>query len=373
MVSERPDTTYYWQLFMENIPLLDVRAPVEFSTGSFPGAVNMPLMTDAEREQVGIAYKNDGQKTAIALGQSLVNGDTKARRISEWRAFAEANPQGFLFCFRGGLRSQIVQDWLKEAGIDYPRVTGGYKAMRRFLIDETERLVNEHDFVIVAGRTGTGKTLLLNDIDASIDLEGLANHRGSSFGRRPDDQPSQIDFENRLAVNLMQKCAGTSGPLFIEDESIRIGQLSLPLSLASQMPKWPMVMIEEPLETRIDVIHRDYVTGLLEEYRQFGSENNFTLFADFLTSALHRLHKRLGGVKYKEINDQLQAAIAAHRDDGDTDPHRAWIQALLTDYYDPMYDYQLAQKEQPILFRGSREETASWCNAKKASMRPNSE
>lgn len=360
MASTRADTANYRQLFSQSASLLDVRAPVEFAGGSFPCTVNLPLMNDREREQVGITYKNDGQEAAIAMGHTLVQGTIKAERINAWRAFAKANPKGYLFCFRGGLRSQIAQSWLREAGVEYPRVTGGYKAMRRFLIDETERLVADRNFIIVAGRTGTGKTLLLNKIPQSLDLEGLANHRGSSFGRRPGGQPSQIDFENRLAVRLMQLCDRSEASIFVEDESNRIGQLSLPLVLASQMSDWPMVMVEEPLEARIDVIHRDYVTGLLAEYDQTDSEGGFARFAEFLTDALYRVRKRLGGVNFAEINGLLQAALLAHANSGDTSLHRAWIKALLSGYYDPMYDYQLAQKSQPILFRGTRKEGLAW-------------
>lgn len=360
MATTRTDTTNYRQLFSESVPLLDVRAPVEFAGGAFPCAVNLPLMNDSERELVGITYKNDGQDVAIAMGHTLVHDTIKAERVNAWCAFAKANPNGYLFCFRGGLRSQIAQSWLREAGVEYPRVTGGYKAMRRFLINETERLVSERQFIIVAGRTGTGKTLLLDRIPQSLDLEGLANHRGSSFGRRPGDQPCQIDFENRLAVRLMQLCGRSEASIFVEDESNRIGQLSLPLALASHMSGWPMVMVEEPLEGRIDIIHRDYVTGLLAEYRQADSEGGFTQFAEFLTDALYRVRKRLGGVKFAEINGLLQAALLAHANTGDTGLHRAWIEALLTDYYDPMYDYQLAQKSQPISFRGTRSDVLAW-------------
>ncbi len=364
MTNFRADSANYNQLFLDNIPLLDVRAPGEFAAGSFPGAVNLPLMTDVEREQVGITYKNDGQEAAIAMGHRLVQGDTKAQRIEAWRIFAAKNPNGYLFCFRGGLRSQIAQMWLKEAGVEYPRVTGGYKAMRRFLIDETERLIKSRDYIVVAGHTGTGKTLLLNSIENSLDLEGLANHRGSSFGRRPDDQPSQIDFENSLAVKLIELSRCPAGPVFVEDESIRIGQLSLPLAFSSQMPNWPLVIVEEPLEARIDVIHRDYVTGLLTEFREVDDEQAFDRFVEFLTSALYRVRKRLGGLKFQEVNALLQAALDAQREHGETELHRAWIEALLAGYYDPMYDYQLAQKSQPILFRGSRPEIRAWVREK---------
>ncbi len=101
--------------------------------GAFPNTVNRPLMNDIERQKIGTSYKQHGQQAAIC-GHELVCGALKAERLAAWKAFAEANPNGYLYCFRGGLRSQIVQRWLKQdAGIDYPRVIGGYKALRNFL------------------------------------------------------------------------------------------------------------------------------------------------------------------------------------------------------------------------------------------------
>ncbi|MBU1815801.1 MAG: tRNA 2-selenouridine(34) synthase MnmH, partial [Gammaproteobacteria bacterium] len=136
----RDNLTDYAHIFLNDVPMMDVRAPVEFVQGAFPGTVNLPLMNDAERQQVGTCYKQQGQQAAIALGHQLVAGQTKQHRIEAWAAFAQAHAQhGVLYCFRGGLRSQIVQQWLHtEAGIAYPRVIGGYKAMRTFLLQTTE-------------------------------------------------------------------------------------------------------------------------------------------------------------------------------------------------------------------------------------------
>jgi len=131
----RDNTEDFRQLFLQNVPLMDVRAPVEFAKGAFPQAVNLPLMNDSERQKVGTRYKQQGQAAAIALGHQLVRGKLKAARIDAWLAQVQAAPEGYLYCFRGGLRSQLVQQWLSEAGVQYPRVIGGYKAMRRFLID----------------------------------------------------------------------------------------------------------------------------------------------------------------------------------------------------------------------------------------------
>ena len=132
----RDDTRDYLNLFLNDIPMLDVRAPVEYTKGAFPGSTNIALINDDERHQIGICYKQQGQQAAIDLGNQLVSGVERERRIQAWQDWWQANPGGYLYCFRGGLRSQTTQAWLREAGIDAPLVTGGYKAMRRFLLDE---------------------------------------------------------------------------------------------------------------------------------------------------------------------------------------------------------------------------------------------
>ncbi|MDH3992263.1 MAG: tRNA 2-selenouridine(34) synthase MnmH, partial [Gammaproteobacteria bacterium] len=152
--------------------MMDMRAPTEFLRGAFPHAHSLPLMSDEERAQVGTCYKQQGQEAAIELGHQLVSGETKERRLARWCDFAREHPQGYLYCFRGGLRSQTVQQWLLEQGIDYPRVQGGYKAMRRFLLEELDRSVAQSDIVLISGKTGTGKTRVISRLQRSIDLEG---------------------------------------------------------------------------------------------------------------------------------------------------------------------------------------------------------
>ena len=205
-MSGRVDTEDLRQVFLSGAPMMDMRSPVEFDKGAFPTAVNLPLMSDEERRKVGTLYKIQGQAAAIELGHFLVSGEVKENRLKAWCDFARSNPDGYLYCFRGGLRSQTVQTWLKEAGVDYPLIKGGYKALRRFLIDETDRIATQGDFLIIGGRTGSGKTLLVHDLPTAVDLEGLANHKGSSFGRPVDDtQPTQIAFENALGVDLLRR------------------------------------------------------------------------------------------------------------------------------------------------------------------------
>ena len=118
----------------------------------------VPLMDDLERQKVGTCYKQRGQQAAIELGHQLVSGELKAGRVAAWAEFARAHPDGYLYCFRGGLRSQLVQQWLKEAGIDYPRVLGGYKAMRSFLIETIEQAGLNPPFLCRGGACGQCET-----------------------------------------------------------------------------------------------------------------------------------------------------------------------------------------------------------------------
>lgn len=363
-MSQRPDTDNYRQLFLSDVPLMDVRAPIEFNKGAFPTALNMPLMDDDQRHQVGIMYKNEGQDAAIALGNHLVSGDIKNQRITAWKNFASAHPEGYLYCFRGGLRSKTSQAWMAEASMNYPLVKGGYKALRRFLIEEVERIAKERDFIVIGGRTGNGKTLLIHDLSNSIDLEGLANHRGSSFGRSIDDfQPTQINFENALGVALIKTEAAHSKPVFVEDESPRIGRVSIPLALVQTMSSCPIVLIQEQLSVRIDNIQKDYVTDLLAQHMRAFDEQGFENFSGFLLEGLSRIKKRLGGADHAEIRGMMEAALERHKNEQDETLHRRWIERLLVDYYDPMYDYQISKKEQPIAFTGTRAEILQWHRA----------
>lgn len=343
---------------------MDVRSPVEFSQGAFPNAVNLPLMNDQERHDVGVCYKRNGQEAAIKLGHKLVNGEIKQHRLEQWQAFAEQNPNAYLYCFRGGLRSRTTQQWLQQSGIDLPLVNGGYKAMRRVLLDELEDSIADSQFVILAGKTGTGKTWLLKELCQAVDLEQLAHHRGSSFGRFPDGQPSQIDFENNLSILLMKYRSRSMHQFWLEDESRLIGSRILPQSLQEKMQQAPLVMLEEELSYRISVTLKDYVIDLETYYQgyyraQLGTDETydaaaaFDLFADYLLSSLDRIKKRLGGERHKKIRLLMIEALEEHKKTKNVALHRSWIELLLTSYYDPMYEYQLENKQNRIIFRGN--------------------
>ncbi|HKM37997.1 MAG TPA: tRNA 2-selenouridine(34) synthase MnmH [Thiopseudomonas sp.] len=357
----RADTEDFTRLFLADTPMMDTRAPLEFEKGAFPHTVSLPLMTDEERTQVGTCYKQQGQDAAITLGHQLVYGEIKQQRLERWLAFARENPDGYLYCFRGGLRSQIVQQWMKDAGCDYPRITGGYKAMRRFLIDTQEQIITDSQFCIVAGHTGCAKTDLLNSLDNSVDLEGLAHHRGSSFGNRPAGQPSQIDFENKLAIALLrQHHARPQQRILLEDESKLIGRCALPLQLRERMAKAPVIIVTASLEQRVEHSFRNYILHKLQEWQQVeGAEAGFIAFSADLSRSLEKIQKRLGGALYKQINDILQQALLEQQQ-GDNSLHREWIKMMLSQYYDPMYEYQLLHKTVATEFSGTAEQVREY-------------
>ena len=375
--TRRPDTDDYEALFLTDTPMFDTRAPIEFKKGSFPHVKSLPLMTDVERAKVGTSYKRDGQEAAIKLGHRLVSGATKDERMALWLDFAKQNPNGYLYCFRGGLRSHTTQAWLAEAGCGYPLVKGGYKAMRRFLIDRLDSICDysidserKEKIYIVAGQTGAAKTDLLLKFDNAIDLEGLANHRGSAFGKRAAGQPSQIDFENALSVQfLRQHHKSPNTPILLEDESHLIGRCALPEKLRSAMHKSPIVVVEADLETRVEHSFINYILQKLAEWEAFCTEEAstekpraFELFAQELRKSMFNIRKRLGGVRHQELTTMLDSALAAH-EAGDNSLHREWIRVLLREYYDPQYDYLLEKRKDRIVFRGSAVEVEAYLQA----------
>lgn len=331
---------YFTELFLKQTPFIDVRAPVEFADGHIPGAINLPLMVNEERHQVGICYKEQGQDAAIKLGHELVSGATKDSRINAWVERIRAFPATEVYCFRGGLRSQISCQWIRERGIQKTQIPGGYKAMRRYLLS----VINEAPLprvTRVGGLTGTGKTDILEHLTDAIDLEGLAYHRGSIFGDR-GAQPAQATFENHLAVALIQKTS-----VVLEDESYSIGRVSLPNRLFEHMRNSPMVIVDAPMEERIQRIHRDYV--LLKDCTYFITK----------TEALAR---KLGGLRARQILDKMTWAF----DRGTAlEDHAPWIEQLLAEHYDPMYAKGIRSQEKNILFRGTADEVIAFLSASK--------
>jgi tRNA 2-selenouridine synthase len=241
------------------------------------------------------------------------------------------------------------------AGIDCPRVHGGYKAMRRFLLDQLTENSRLCQPVVIGGRTGVGKTLLLADCRRMIDLEALANHRGSAFGHHPNPQPAQIDFENALSIELLKRVADGNAAFAVEDESRNVGSRHVPPVFYSRLETAPLILLEASIEERIEITLSEYVHEALAEYRaEFGEQRGFDAWADYLLSSIDRIRRRLGGDRHIEVRRLLENALALQTSTGSVDGHRAWIAFLLERYYDGMHEYQLEKKAERIVFSGDR-------------------
>ncbi len=359
---ELPQIDDYRSILLSNTPLLDVRAPVEFNQGAFPCTENFPLINDQEREAIGIRYKKQGQDEAIKLGHELVRDEVKSSRVKHWQDFFERYPHGVLYCFRGGMRSKISQQWIYEqTGKIYPRIKGGYKAMRRFLIDELETSTQHINPVMLGGRTGIGKTILLQELKQQIDLEGIFHHRGSVFGKHVTPQPPQIAIENTLSITLLKLLDEKHSQIVFEDEGTNIGSRLIPDVLYQKMKQSPLILLEASVDERVDITFQEYIIESLAEHQQHhGEEAGFESWSEQLQLSIDKIQRRLGGVRYKELKTLLTDAIQQQITSGDSEHHKQWIKTLLVDYYDPMYDFQTQKKLDRVVFKGEKDDVLAY-------------
>ncbi|MDG6773916.1 tRNA 2-selenouridine(34) synthase MnmH [Thiomicrorhabdus sp. ZW0627] len=354
-----PQTDDFRSIVLKQTPLIDVRAPVEFNQGAFASATNLPLMNDEERQKVGLCYKQHGNAAAVKLGHQLVSESVREPRIEAWSEFMDQHPDSLLYCFRGGMRSKISQQWLADSGRDIVRLKGGYKAFRRYLIDymdEFPALMQQRNIqpLVLAGRTGSGKTLVIQRLEQAVDLEGLAHHRGSAFGRHATPQPTQINFENQLAMALIRFMENAEHQLVIEDEARNIGSVSMPKPLFDALKSGNRIIVDTPLEERVQITHQEYVVEAQQEYPLLED------WVEFMQAAFDRIRKRLGGERHQRVLEQFQYAMERQMASGETENHQLWIKTLLSEYYDPMYDYQIQKNSQPICFTGTMDEVVEF-------------
>lgn len=325
--------------------MLDVRSEGEFASASIPGFCNAPILHDQERHEVGLCYRLHGQAAAIELGHQLVD-PTRGARVERWLQGVAPGAPLVVCCWRGGLRSRIATEWIEETGRDVLRVEGGYKAMRHVLL---EVLSKTPELRVISGLTGAGKTRLLDALPLTdkLNIEDLAAHRGSSFGKFFHRvQPTQATFENRLAVGL-RSCRR---PVLVEDESKVVGSLHLPETLLNALTSSPVIFLDATLTERCVNIFEEYVAQVLDT----GIEPK-NLEAALIASAC-KLQRRLGGLLTSKVVSQIQAAFAS----SDRDAHLQWIAMLLTEYYDSRYSYSQLHTSRPVAFRGTYEECRQW-------------
>ena len=329
-------------------PVLDMRSPGEYAHAHIPTAHNLPLFSDEERKQVGTAYKQQSRKAAIKIGldyfgvkmrtmvehaEALIVG----RRLLAVEQDQSNNEQPttnniLVHCWRGGMRSAAVAWLLDMYGFKVYLLAGGYKAYRKWVLAQFEK---DYNFNIIGGYTGSGKTLLLHELKNQnktiVDMEGLANHKGSAFGALQGlPQPGQEMFENLLGEALFvarcelfeAKDSSTKNEqqktdIFLEDESQRIGNLQIPMPLWRNMRKAPVFFMDIPFEERLI-----YIT---EEYGKLKKQT--------IQDAIIRIQKRLGGLETKNALNFLE-------EDNFKDCFR-----ILLAYYDKWYHKGLHNRE----------------------------
>lgn len=297
--------------------VIDVRSPKEFAHAHIPEAVNVPLFDDAERAVVGIAYKHEGRDIAIEKGLEIVGPKIAGFVKQAKQIVSDSGKSLVLHCWRGGMRSKSMATLFDFAGIKTEVIRGGYKSYRRAartFFDEPLPLV------VLGGKTGSAKTKILQELNKQgeqiIDLEKMANHKGSAFGRLGEEpQPSTEMFENLLFDALLK--LDKQKHIWIENESQLIGEVFIPDKFWHQMRSAPVLSIEFPLEQRI--------TFLIKHYSGYAAQD--------IENALLRIRKKLGGQHYKY-------ALECYRSGNLEDAVRT---ALV--YYDKTYAYGMQQRD----------------------------
>lgn len=288
-----PEKISFTPALLESHCIIDVRTPLEFAVDHLPGAINVPILNDEERVEIGTIHKQAGPQQARQRGLELTCGRFGAM-VEEIAARADGRPI-LVYCWRGGLRSLSMAILLEMTGFPAVQLRGGYKAFRGQVIAYFEDLRPPAPLIVVHGMTGTGKTTFINGLDrqkwTTIDLEGLACHRGSAFGEVGLDQGlSQKRFETLLWDDFRRAPAGR--PIVLEGESPRIGRISLPGNLYEVMAASCKVWSHASLDTRVQRLAVEYAR---EEYREP------------MAAALERIRKKLGGQRYAELAGLLTA------------------------------------------------------------------
>jgi tRNA 2-selenouridine synthase len=295
--------------------ILDTRSPAEFSRAHLPNAISLPLLSNEERVIIGTTYKQEGREAAVLKGFELV-GPKFADFVKQAKILSPAN-EVFIYCWRGGLRSNIMAWVLTTAGFKVTLLKGGYKAFRHWALAQFEI---KKTMVVIGGKTGSGKTALLHQLKNSgeqiIDLEALANHNGSTFGSlgKPE-QPTTEHYENMLAL-LWHGI--DSRKVWVENESFKIGTCALPMAFYKQLREAPVMEINIADEIR--------KKRIVNEYGHFDKK--------LLAEKTMKIKKRLGGLQLKNALSFLEEGNI-----------NAWCEVML-EYYDKAYLHSDALRNQ---------------------------
>lgn len=308
-----PETVNFQPDLLDSHCIVDARTPLEFAEDHLPGAINVPLLTNEERVEIGILYKQQGPHPARTRGLELTANRFPA--IVAEIAEAAAGRPILVYCWRGGLRSKTIATILDLTGYPVKQLIGGYKAFRNLVTASFENFTPNAPLVILHGMTGIGKTTLLSRLaergESTVDLEGIARHRGSAFGSLglTQENLTQKHFETQLWESFRR--LPPDKPIYLEGESRRIGKMTLPGNLYDVMAESCKVWCSASLETRVKRLTDEY--GLKE-------------YETGLTESLLKIRKRLGGDKYTEISGYLQRWEMEQ-----------FMTELIVSYYDKLY------------------------------------
>ena len=307
-----PEKITFIPSLLDSHCIIDVRTPLEFAEDHLPGALNVPILTNEERVEIGTIHKQQGAKPARMRGLELTCGRFAAM-VHESANHAACRPI-LVYCWRGGLRSHSMAILLETCGYPVVQLRGGYKAFRNHVSSYFDNFVPPAPLIVLHGMTGCGKTTFINGLDhglwTTIDLEGLARHRGSAFGSLGlGEQPSQKRFDTLLWDALRK--ASLDKPIILEGESRRIGEITLPGTVYDVMAQSYKIWCSALLDTRVKRLAEEYA---LQDYREP------------MAAALERIRKKLGGVHYAELKGML--------DQWDVE---GVTRGLIQHYYDKLY------------------------------------
>lgn len=306
-------------------PIIDVRSPAEFEAGHIPGALNIPLFSNEERAEVGTLYKQSGQEPAILRGLEIIGPKMAGfvRRAKE----IPFQDQLLVHCWRGGMRSGSFGWLLNTAGLQAVTLAGGYKSYRHELLTFFD---TRFPLYILTGGTGSGKTELLHLLrekgEQVVDLEGLAHHKGSVFGGMgQQEQPPSEQFQNELFLQMKEM--DLSRPIWLEDESISLGNVFIPHPLWNQLRRAPLIRTELSRPARVE--------RLVKEYGQFDSKE--------LAAAIQKIGKRLGGQHAKAALEALEKNNLEE------------VASILLTYYDKAYEIGISKRKELLQFEAEYE------------------
>jgi tRNA 2-selenouridine synthase len=305
--------------------VLDVRSPCEHEAERIPKAINIPLLTNDERAEVGTLYKNGGEAAARILALKMIAPKIPSM-IDQILNLKRQGQTVVVHCWRGGLRSETVASLLSVVGLDCLRLTGGYKSWRKKVLQDFAEKQYEFEVVVLHGLTGSGKTAILHGLEAAgqavLDLEALANHRGSVFGGIGlGDQPSQKNFDAAIWTRLSEF---KQQRVYVEAESRKIGKLAVPDCILQAMASGRKILVTSSLACRAKRILAEYASP---EPSKAPDAPAISLFQ------CHHLKERLGTKRVLELEEQVRSGNTMQA-----------VTILLSEYYDPLYMKQIERQ-----------------------------